>query len=171
MERTLTGTKIRRQKLASATGSEPIFCCEVLMTETTTAPEFIDITDDVAAIVADSEAWCGQVTVFSGHTTAAIKVNEHEPLLLGDLARVISDLAPQHAEYDHNDFSRRTVNMEEDECANGHAHCQHLFLSTSETVPIIDGQMALGRWQRLFLIELDRPRDRKVMVNVVGVKK
>ena len=94
MERTLTGTKIRRQKLASATGSEPVFCCEVLMTETTTAPEFIDITDDVAAIVADSEAWCGQVTVFSGHTTAAIKVNEHEPLLLGDLARVISDLAP-----------------------------------------------------------------------------
>ena len=61
--------------------------------------------------------------------------------------------------------------MEEDECANGHAHCQHLFLSTSETVPIIDGQLALGRWQRLFLIELDRPRDRKVMVNVVGVKK
>lgn len=171
MERTLTEVKIRRQKVTTATGGEPVVLCEALMTETTAAPEFIDITDEVAAIVADSGAWCGQVTVFSGHTTAAIKVNEHEPLLLGDLARVISDLAPAHADYDHNDFSRRTVNMEEDECANGHAHCQHLFLSTSETIPIIDGQLALGTWQRLFLIELDRPRDRKVLVNVVGVKK
>jgi secondary thiamine-phosphate synthase enzyme len=170
MEQTLTEVKVRRQKLASATGGEPVFCCEALMTETTTAPEFIDITDGVAEIVADSGAWCGQVTVFSGHTTAAIKVNEHEPLLLGDLARVITDLAPAHAEYDHNDFSRRK-NMPEDECANGHAHCQHLLLSTSETIPIIDGRLALGTWQRLFLIELDRPRDRKVLVNVVGVKK
>ena len=55
MEQALTEVKIRRQKLASATGSEPVFCCEVLLTETTTAPEFIDITDDVADIVADSD--------------------------------------------------------------------------------------------------------------------
>ncbi len=171
MERTLTEVKIRRQKLASATGGEPVVYCEALLTATSCAPEFIDITEVVAGIVADSGAWSGQVTVFSGHTTAAIKVNEHEPLLLGDMARILAEIAPAHAEYDHNDFTRRTVNLDEDECANGHAHCQHLFLSTSETIPIIDGQLALGTWQRVFLVELDRPRDRKVLVNVVGVKK
>ena len=48
------------------------------------------------------------------------------------------------------------------------AHCQHLFLSTSETVPIIDGRMPLGQWQRIFLVELDRARERKVLVNIVG---
>ena len=170
MERTLTEVKIRRQQLASS-GGQPVVHCEALFAQTTCAPEFIDITDDVARVVADSGARSGQVTVFSGHTTAAIKVNEHEPLLLQDLARIVGQIAPVHADYEHNDFSRRTVNMDEEECANGHAHCQHLFLSTSETIPIIEGQLALGTWQRVFLVELDRPRERKVLVNVVGIRK
>jgi secondary thiamine-phosphate synthase enzyme len=58
--------------------------------------------------------------------------------------------------------------MNEDECANGHAHVQHLFLSASETVPIVDGRLSLGTWQRIFLVELDHPRLRRVLVNVVG---
>jgi len=170
MERTLTDVMLRRERVASTSGGEPVVHCEALVTETTSAPEFIDITEDVERIVADSGAGFGQATVFSGHTTAAIKVNENEPLLLQDLARIISQIAPVHGEYEHNDFSRRTVNMDEEECANGHAHCQHLFLSTSETIPIIDGRLALGQWQRIFLVELDRPRQRRVLVNVVGVR-
>jgi len=170
MERTLTDVMLRRERVTSASGGEPVVHCEALVTETTSAPEFIDITEDVERIVADSGAGSGQATVFSGHTTAAIKVNENEPLLLQDLARIISQIAPVHGEYEHNDFSRRTVNMDEEECANGHAHCQHLFLSTSETIPIIDGRLALGQWQRIFLVELDRPRQRRVLVNVVGVR-
>ena len=59
--------------------------------------------------------------------------------------------------------------MADDECANGHAHCQHLFLSTSETIPIIEGELAMGQWQHIFLIELDQPRSRRVLVNVIGV--
>ena len=110
----------------------------------------------------------GQVTIFSQHTTAAIKINEAEPLLLQDLARTLRQFAPPNAFYEHNDFSRRTVNMNEDECANGHAHCQHLFLSASETIPVIDGRLAMGQWQSIFLIELDHPRLRRVLVNVVG---
>jgi secondary thiamine-phosphate synthase enzyme len=86
------------------------------------------------------------------------------------MARLLHQIAPHHGEYEHNDFTRRTVNMDEEECANGHAHCQHLFLSTSETIPIVEGRMVLGQWQRIFLIELDRPRERRVLVNVVGVK-
>ncbi len=169
MNRTLTEVQVRRETVFMKAGGQPIAYCEALFAETSAAPEFIDITDEVQAIVAASGALFGQVTVFSGHTTAAIRVNENEPLLLQDLARVVQQLAPVDEEYEHNDFSRRT-NVDDDECANGHAHCQHLFLSTSETVPIIDGKLSLGTWQRIFLIELDRPRERKVLVNVIGVR-
>ena len=169
MDSTLTDVKIRRESILSAAGGEPVAHCEALVAATSSAPEFIDITDEVQGIVATSGARFGLATVFSGHTTAAIKVNENEPLLLQDMARILQQVAPVHGEYEHNDFSRRT-NVEDDECANGHAHCQHLFLSTSETVPIVDGRLALGTWQRLFLIELDRPRERKVLVTIVGVK-
>jgi secondary thiamine-phosphate synthase enzyme len=170
MDGTLTDTRIRRDGVASVASGEFVVHCEALLAATSRAPQFIDITEDVARIVASSGTLFGQAAVFSGHTTAAIKVNENEPLLLEDLARIIQQIAPPHGDYEHNDFSRRTVNMDEDECENGHAHCQHLFLSTSETVPIIEGRLALGQWQRIFLVELDRPRERRVLVNVVGVK-
>jgi len=160
----------RRETIARADAPAARVICEAIDLETSEAPEFIDITDDVRDIVEASEVQFGQVTVFSQHTTAAIKINENEPLLLRDLARMLHECAPQDSEYEHNDFSRRTVNMNEDECANGHAHCQHLFLAASETIPVIDGRMALGRWQRVFLIELDHPRARRVLVNVVGTQ-
>jgi secondary thiamine-phosphate synthase enzyme len=58
--------------------------------------------------------------------------------------------------------------MTPEECPNAHAHLQHLLLGTSEAVPIQGGNLVLGRWQRIFLVELDRPRERKVLVQVVG---
>ena len=170
MERTLTRVMTRRDGVSSASGKETIVRCETLVTETTAAPEFVDITDEVQRIVADSGVRFGQACVYSTHTTAAIKVNEKEPLLLHDMARIIQQIAPLDADYEHNDFSRRTVNIDEDECANGHAHCQHLFLSTSETIPILDGELPLGQWQRIFLVELDRPRERRVLVNILGLQ-
>src|SRR5215213_3104493 len=77
-------------------------------------------------------------------TTAASRINENEPLLLRDMARTLRSLAPSNAYYEHNDFGRRTVNMNDDECANGHSHCQHLFLGTSETIPVIEGEPTIG---------------------------
>jgi secondary thiamine-phosphate synthase enzyme len=141
---------------------------ESLEIETTGAPGFHDITDEINAIVEQSGVQSGQVTVFSCHTTAAIRINENEPLLLRDLGRTLRQIAPSNAYYEHNDFGRRVVNMNPDECANGHAHCQHLFLSTSETIPVIGGRSALGTYQRVFLIELDHPRLRQVLITVVG---
>jgi secondary thiamine-phosphate synthase enzyme len=158
----------RREEVASSSGPAISVHCEALVVSTGEAPEFIDITEDVQRIVDEAGALFGQVTVFSSHTTAAIRVNENEPLLLQDMARILHEVAPSQGTYEHNDFSRRAV-VEEDECANGHAHCQHLFLSTSETIPILDGQLALGQWQRLFLVELDHPRQRRVLVNVIGI--
>ena len=166
MERTTLETRTRAVLRADAPAARVY--CDALEYDTTAAPEFIDITDDVDRVVRDSGVQHGQVTVFSQHTTAAVKINENEPLLLRDLARMLRHMAPPNAYYEHNDFSVRTVNMNEDECANGHAHCQHLFLSASETVPVIDGRMSLGVWQRIFLVELDHPRLRRVLVNIVG---
>jgi secondary thiamine-phosphate synthase enzyme len=141
-----------------------------LVYQTGVAPQFLDITDDVLAAVTETRVQAGQVTVFSQHTTAAIAINEHEPLLLRDMARLLRGLAPVGAHYEHNDFTMRTVNMNADECPNGHAHCQHLFLRTSETIPIIDGVPALGPYQRIFLVELDHPRSRRVLVSVMGTR-
>jgi secondary thiamine-phosphate synthase enzyme len=153
--------KVRREDTS-------LVVCEELELETTAAPGFHDITEDVCAIVASSGITYGQVTVFSCHTTAAVRINENEPLLLRDMARTLRQIAPSNAYYEHNDFGRRTVNMHADEPANGHAHCQHLFLSTSETIPVVDGRPTLGVYQSVFLIELDHPRMRRVLVTVVG---
>lgn len=139
-----------------------------LLLETVKAPEFVDITEQVEQSVKASGVQAGVVVVFSKHTTAAIRVNENEPLLLRDLEEYLERLAPREGDYRHNDFTIRTVNMNEDECPNGHAHCQHLMLGTSESIPIIGGRMQLGRWQSVFMIELDHPRQREVLVQVMG---
>tara|TARA_B100000959_G_scaffold178020_1_gene186168 strand:+ start:1314 stop:1757 length:444 start_codon:yes stop_codon:yes gene_type:complete len=139
-----------------------------LNVKSTRAPEFVDITELVGAAVGESEVDSGIAVVFSRHTTAAIKINENEPLLIKDMEHFLSTLAPQDSYYGHNDFTIRTVHMHEDECPNGHAHCQHLTLGNSEMIPIVDGELALGNWQRVFLVELDIPKNREVLVQVMG---
>lgn len=141
---------------------------ETIHRQASCAPDFMDITDDVREIVGRSGIQEGTVVVFSRHTTAAVKINENEPLLLQDMSYFLKRIAPREAPYRHNDFAVRTANMTEDECPNGHSHCQHLLLSASETIPICDGETLLGRWQRIFLIELDRPRLRQVVIQTQG---
>ena len=141
---------------------------ETLSIDTDRAPEFIDITDQVIDIVGRSEIENGFAVVFSKHTTAAIKLNENEPLLVKDMVQFLERVASRDAYYGHNDFAIRTVHMHEDECPNGHAHCQHLILGTSESIPIVNGELCFGNWQRIFLVELDIPRRRHVVVQVLG---
>jgi secondary thiamine-phosphate synthase enzyme len=140
----------------------------LITVETEKAPQFIDITEEVERAVAEAGLTEGIALIYSRHTTAAIRINENEPLLLHDMAEFLERLAPRDCAYSHNDFSIRTVNMTEDECPNGHAHCQHLLLGASEAVPILGGKLQLGRWQRIFLVELDRPRTREVLVQIIG---
>jgi secondary thiamine-phosphate synthase enzyme len=151
------------------TADSPMRVCNFQINlESTKAPEFVDVTDQVLDSIAESGISTGNVLVYSKHTTAAIKINEMEPLLLEDMARTLEHIAPRDADYRHNDFTVRTVNMNEDECPNGHAHCQHLALGTSETIPIIDGALQLGTYQRVFFIELDHPRQREFLIQVMG---
>lgn len=145
-------------------------CVFTLQLETGPAPAFHDITDRVAEFVKQSGLRNAFALVFSKHTTASITIQENEPLLLTDMATTLERFAPSKAHYRHNDFAVRTVHMHEDECPNGHSHCQHLVLGTSETVPVIDGRLALGEFQRIFMVELDPDKNhRQVLVQIMGM--
>jgi secondary thiamine-phosphate synthase enzyme len=154
-----------------ATHAPAGFWCrwETIELHTTTAPEFVDITDRVERAVARSGIVDGMVLVFSRHTTAAIVINESEPLLMDDMATFLDRLAPRSATYRHNDFTVRTVNMTPDESPNGHAHCLHLVLGSSQTIPVHEGRLVLGEWQRVFLVELDKARPREAIVQTIGL--
>ncbi len=147
------------------------FACwsESIKLVTTTAPEFIDLTERVEGIVARSPVADGIAVVFSRHTTAAITLNELEPLLLEDMGEFLERMAPRTHCYRHNDFDVRTVNMTPDESPNGHAHCLQLLLGASQTIPICDGRLMLGQWQRIFMVELDGSRPREAVVQTFGM--
>jgi secondary thiamine-phosphate synthase enzyme len=134
-----------------------------------TAPvEFIDVTDRLSTLVARSGISCGLLHLQTRHTTTGIVVNEHEPLLLEDLQEVLGRIAPAERRYRHDDLSRRTVNLVPNERRNGHAHGQALVLRASESVQIVDGAPWLGRWQRVFFVELDGPQRREMGVLLMG---
>jgi secondary thiamine-phosphate synthase enzyme len=140
-----------------------------LVFETCQPIQFVDITDAVAELVRVAGLREGVANVFSRHTTAAVCIQEDEPLLLEDLREFLERSAPVQAHYRHNDFRVRTVHMHDDESPNGHAHCQQLMLGSSESVPVADGELLLGTWQRIFLVELDGPRsEREVIIQALG---
>jgi secondary thiamine-phosphate synthase enzyme len=139
--------------------------------QTPAAPEFIDITEEVVAAVKRTRVKHGAVTVYTKHTTAAIRINEKESGFIEDFKDYLAKTFPPHQYYRHNDMKIRTENIDcdDDRCAkNGHSHCQHMLLGTSETIPIVDGKLTLGRWQRIFLVELCSPRKREVVFQVIG---
>lgn len=139
---------------------------EILRLRTADAGQFLDITDEVLAVVARSGIRDGVVHVFSNHTTGAIRINENEPLLISDFQRLLERLAPTGG-YEHDELDRRP-GIPADEPRNGHAHGRHLLLSSSETLPLVAGEVTLGSWQRIFFIELCSSRDRSVTIQVVG---
>jgi len=131
--------------------------------------EFEDITDEVVAFVEGSGVKNGLVNIQSLHTTAAVIVNENEPLLIEDMKNNFREIAKKDIYYGHNDFSVRTVNMcGPTECKNGHSHCLGAYLTSSITLNVIYGKVTFGEWQRVFLIELDHSRPRKVQMQVIG---
>ncbi len=122
------------------------------LTIATTAPiAFHDLTDEVRAWVRASGVRSGLVTVTSPHTTARITRNERDPALQEDMVRFLGRLAPADAPYAHNED---TV----DGRANAHSHLLGLLMPAAESIPVVDGDLAMGGWQALFFVELDGPR-------------
>jgi secondary thiamine-phosphate synthase enzyme len=139
-----------------------------IRTDTHHPIQFIDLTAQVEALVAEAEIQTGLVNIQSLHTTTAIIVNEHEPLLLADMAALLERVVPCGASYQHDDVTLRTVNCVPGERANGHAHCRALLLAPAACLNVVNGRLQLGRWQRVFLAELDGPRRRDVSVLLMG---
>ena len=130
--------------------------------------EFIDLTESLEELVAESHVLMGFVNVQSLHTTTAIVVNEGEPLLLEDFECALRKLAPDDVAYRHDDETTRTVNLNPGERPNGSSHCKALFLSPSVCLNVVGGRLLLGRWQRVFVVELDGPQERDVAVMALG---
>ncbi len=135
-----------------------------------TSSEFqvIDLTDQVEAFLLLAGTSRGLLAVHTLHTTTAVLVNEQEPLLHGDLLRQLERLAPSGVAYDHDDPTRRVVNRTDTERTNGHAHLRAMLLGSTASIPVVDGRLMLGRWQRILLVELDGPQERTVVATIVG---
>jgi len=119
-----------------------------------------DITDLVAAAVAESNCRAGIATVFVVGSTAAVTTIEFEPGAIADLNRLFEDVAPRGADYRHH------LRWGDD---NGSSHVRAALLGPSLTVPFADAKLLLGTWQQIMLLECDtRPRTREVVVQIVG---
>jgi secondary thiamine-phosphate synthase enzyme len=136
--------------------------------ETQHPTQFVDLTDEVRAFVEGSKVQNGLVNIQGLHTTTAIIVNEHDPLLLSDFGALLERLMPQDGFYRHDNVGLRTSNCVLADRPNGHSHCRALLLAPSVTLNIAAGRLQLGTWQRVFLVELDGPRTRSVSVVAIG---
>jgi secondary thiamine-phosphate synthase enzyme len=120
-----------------------------------------DLTRMAAEIVDASGVMNGTVTVFCQGSTGAVTTIEYEPGVIRDLQRTLEKIAPSDLPYEHDKAWRD---------GNGFSHVRAALMKPSLTVPVLDGKMALGAWQQIVFIDFDnRPRRRKVIVQVVGV--
>jgi secondary thiamine-phosphate synthase enzyme len=117
--------------------------------------EMLDITREVADIVRDSKATEAICSVYVTHATAAIVINENDdPNVCEDVLDALAKLIPAGVwRHDRVD-------------GNADAHIKSAILGPGETVPVRDGKLVLGTWQAIMLVELDGPRDRRVIVTV-----
>jgi len=122
--------------------------------------EVVDITDEVARKVADSEVADGTVTIFTPSATSALTTIEYESGAVADLQTLFDRLAPQNAEYRHN------LRWGD---GNGHSHVRAALLGASLTVPFVDKQLTLGTWQQIVFVDFDvRPHDRRLILQIMG---
>lgn len=125
--------------------------------------EIIDVTSSVSGAIERSGIKNGFANIWIPHTTAAIAVNEHDPDLWEDILATMDRLVPQKSNYRHN-AKYGWIPSEQ----NAHAHILNCLIKPGVTLPIKDGQILIGTWQSILLIELDGPRLRTVQVHVIG---
>ena len=119
-----------------------------------------DVTQRVAAIVAESGIQTGTAQVFHVGSTGAVGTIEFEPGLQRDLPEMLDKLLPPSKNYGHEQAWHD---------GNGHSHLQATWLGPSVSVPVAGGKLLLGIWQQIFHLECDvKPRRRKIVVTVVG---
>jgi secondary thiamine-phosphate synthase enzyme len=128
--------------------------------ETRGFTDIIDITDKVQEIVRKSGIKEGLCTIFCSGSTCAITTIEYEEGAIADLKRVLEKIVPMDDNYEHC--------KKWGDC-NGYAHIRSALLKPSFSVPIENGELALGTWQQLVFIDFDnRPRKREIIVKIIG---
>jgi secondary thiamine-phosphate synthase enzyme len=120
--------------------------------------EYIHITPQVEAAVRKSGVKEGLAFVSTMHITAAVYVNDHESGLIQDIDEWLEKLAPFRQEYRHHQTG-------ED---NGDSHLKSLLLHQAVTLPITDGKLDLGTWQRVFYAEFDGQRSKRLIIKIIG---
>jgi secondary thiamine-phosphate synthase enzyme len=122
--------------------------------------DVVDLTNEVAGVIASTKLKNGLVTVFVVGSTASVTTLEYEPGLIQDIKEVGERLAPVGKNYAHDDTWHD---------GNGHSHLRAAMIGPSLTIPVENGKMTLGTWQQIVVIDHDnRPRSRKVVVQVMG---
>ncbi|RPI17325.1 MAG: YjbQ family protein [Ignavibacteriae bacterium] len=122
--------------------------------------DVVNITESVQSLIDKYELHEGNVTVFVVGSTASISTIEYEPGLRKDLPQLLEKLIPSGQKYFHNDTWGDH---------NGHAHLRSTLFGCSQTIPFIKGDLMLGTWQQIIVIDFDeRPRERKIIVQLVG---
>ncbi len=125
---------------------------KTVVVKTSKRVEVVDITDLVEEFIANVNG-SGLLLVKVPHTTAAITVNEAEPGLLEDIAEALLKIAPVEYPWRHNRIDN-----------NAHAHIASSLIGDSRIIPVVNGKLELGTWQRVLLVELDGPRSRRVLL-------
>jgi secondary thiamine-phosphate synthase enzyme len=129
---------------------------EQLRVRTSEHSQALDVTDRVDSAVKASGVRDGLCQVYVPHTTAGIFINENaDPAVLADLLSTLDRLVPWEADYEHAE-------------GNAAAHIKATLVGTSQLVPVRAGKLALGRWQGIYLAEFDGPRERELLVTVIG---
>jgi len=132
----------------------------MIQIETKGFSDILDITGDVRAIVDESGVKDGLVNIFCPGSTSSVSTIEFEPALVQDVREYLEKLVPSDAP------SRHSRTWGDD---NGFSHIRATLMGPQMTAPIIDGRVLLGTWQQIVVIDHDnRPRSRKVMIQVVG---
>ncbi len=122
--------------------------------------EVVDITQQVAHKVADSELSGGTVTIFSPSATSSLTTIEYESGAVADLQALFDRLVPQDIEYRHN------LRWGD---GNGHSHARAALFGPSLTVPFVNKRLTLGTWQQIVFLDFDvRPHDRELILQLIG---
>ena len=130
---------------------------EIIFISTSKRQELIDITSKVEAVVKKSKVKEGLCTVFAMHATAAIIINENaDPNICLDLIDSLNEIIPK-GKWRHDKLD-----------GNADAHIKSSILGPSETIPIKNNQLQLGTWQAVMLADFDGPRNREIIVQVIG---
>ena len=131
-----------------------------LLTVQTPGRGFTDLTSEAAKFIAEAQAHDGALTLFIRHTSASLTIQENaDPSVLVDLATALSRLAPENAGWTHDTEGPDDMP----------AHVKTMLTGTSVQVPVLNGRLALGTWQAIYLIEhRSRPHRREIVLQFVG---